>query len=265
MTDPFAKYRREKGPVSKDRQTEAPILTYEVTYLSRGWAILLLLLWTPVMIALTVLMVLYERELDAVPYSTGLRAAAMLLLIASLIVVPLLGPASRRHWALFADRIEIRERPIVPLVGRYRVARLPFREIAAARLGEALNGMNIFEVQTRDGARFRLAPRHIGGGRHVQLDVAGFDSFVGAIGETIDRSGVQRPPGEALHTLTSGLAGLVILGTVCALLAALCGLGAYIVLSEGELLGAQLLLFTAPFLLLFGALFLTRWRKWRAV
>jgi hypothetical protein len=263
VTDAFAKYRARRAAKAA-APPETHIQTYEVIYLSRGWAILMLLLWTPVVIGLIILMVLYERELNDIPYSTGMRVVAMLLLIASVIIVPLLGPTSRRRWVLFDDRIEIRERPFIPLLGRYRGARLPFGEIAVARLGEVISGMSIFEVQARDGSRFRLAPRHIGSGKQVQIDHDGFDAFIDAIRTAIERSGVPRPPGEELHTVTSGIVGVVILGTMCALLSALGLLGAFIVLSEGEPIGFQLIAFVAPFALLFWGLFVARWRKWRS-
>lgn len=265
MSDAFARIRaRRAATIGGPAAADVPIQTYEALYLNRGWATILFLLWTPVVIGGIVLMVFYEGQLNAIPYSTGPRVAFLALLITLMALVPLLGPTSRRHWALFADRIEIRERPFVPLLGRYRSARVPFGAIAVARLGEALSTMNIFELQTRDGARFRLAPRTVGRGKEGRIDHDGFAAFIDAIRTAIDRSGVPRPPGEELRTVTSGFTGVVVLFVICLLLGALVLLGAYIVLSDGEPVGFQMIAFALPFLLLFGGLLAARWRKRRA-
>jgi len=260
VTDAFARYRARRA--AKPAAEAVPIQVYEALYLHRGWAMLLLLLWAPVALGGIVLMVLYEGELNAIPYSTGMRVAFMLLMLASLALVPLLGPTSRRQWTLFADRVEIRERPFVPLVGPYRRARIPFGEIAVARLGEALSAMKLFEIQTKDRRRFRLAPRTVGSGKQGRIDHEGFDAFIDAIRNAIDRSGIPRPPGEELRTPTSGFVGVVILGAICVFLGALVLLGAFIVLNDGEPLGFQLMAFALPFVLLFSGLFMARWRKW---
>lgn len=232
--------------------------------LNRGWAMILLLAWTPIVLGAIILMVLHERELNAIPYSTGMRVAAMLLLIASMIAVPLVLPTSRRRWTLFADQIEIRERPLVPLIGASRSARLGFADIAAARLGEMLSGAALFELQARDGRRFRLLVTTIGKGRQARQDHEGFAAFIETIRGAIDRSGVPRPPGEELRMATSGLTGVAILGVATALLAFFILAGLYIVAAEGEPGGLQLIAFMTPLFLIFGGLFLNRLRKWRA-
>lgn len=231
--------------------------------MSRGWTILLLVLWAPIVVGGVILLFSYEGELNAIPYSTGPRVLFMLLLLASLIAVPLLLPSSYRTWTLFPDRIEIRQRPVIPLFGVYRRARLSFDEIAAARMGEALSTMSILELQSRSGARYRLAPRHIGKGKEAHIDEAGFHAFVESIRATIVASGTVLPPGEELHLPSGGFVGIVSLGSVCALLGAI-GLAGLVIASDGELVGLQLIMFVTPFLLLFGGLFLARWRKWRA-
>ncbi len=264
MADAFAKWRNRRAARPAAPQAAAPVAEYKTIYLNRGWSGIMLLLWTPIVVALILVMVLHEAELNAIPYSTGLRVLAMLLAFASLAVVPLVLPTSRRGWTLWRDAVEIRERPYVPLLGRYRHARLPFAEIAIARKGELLSGMEMFELEDRNGRRYRLLPASVGSGKAATIDHQGFAGFIDVIRETIRASGVAVPPGEELRTATSGLAGVVILSLVTALFGLLCAFGAYLLLAEGEPVGMQALGFGMPFLLLFGGLALNRWRKWRA-
>ncbi|BCW89510.1 hypothetical protein sos41_26760 [Alphaproteobacteria bacterium SO-S41] len=264
MADAFAKWRNRRAATPPAAAPPRPVADYKTLYLNRGWSGLLLLLWTPVVVALIVVMVLHERELNDIPYSTGMRVLAMLLLFASLVCVPLLGPTTRRHWTLWPDAVEIRQRPYVPLLGLYRHRRLAFADIAVARLGELLSGMAMFELQARDGRRFRLLPTTIGSGKAATVDHAGFDRFIDTIRETIRASGLPVPPGEELRTATSGLTGVVILSIVTALFGLLCAVGAFILITEGEPVGMQMIGFGLPFALLFGGFMLNRWRKWRA-
>lgn len=266
MNDPFDRFRKRRearSTASASAPAVVQIAQYEVLFLNRGWSIALLLAWTPLVLGLIVLMFLYERELNDVPYSTGLRVLVLLLLLVSVALVPLLGPTSRRHWTLWPDAVEIRERPYIPLFGRYRSARLPFGEIAVARKGELLSGMELFELEARDGRRFRLLPTTIGSGKAAMVDHVGFGGFIEAIREAIHASGAPVPPGEELRTVTSGLTGVAILGTITALFLA-GGLAGVAVLLTGEPIGLQTLAFTVPLGLLFGGMFANRWRKLRA-
>lgn len=268
MSDPFTRLRRKQAErvnaaPAATGTPEAPVATYKVLFLNRGWAMALLLIWTPLAGSLIVLMIMNEAALNAIPYSTGLRVLAMLLFFASLIVVPLLVPTTRRHWTLWRDAVEIRERPYVPLLGRYRRARLPFAEIAIARKGELLSGIELFELEGRDRRRFRLLPTSIGSGKAAVSDHAGFANFIEAIRETISASGAPVPPGEELRTVTSGLTGVVILGVITALFGA-AALAGVVLLMTGEAIGLQILAFMVPFGLLFGGLLRDRWRKWQA-
>jgi hypothetical protein len=264
MADPFAKWRSKQAARPAAPQAAVPIADYRTTYLNRAWSGILLVLWTPIVLALIIVMVLHERELNEIPYSTGMRVFAMLLAFASLAFVPLVLPTSRRHWTLWPDAVEIRQRPYVPPFGRYRHVRLAFADIAVARLGEMLSGMELFELQARDGSRFRLLPTSTGSGKSATIDHAGFDRFIATIRETIRASGLPVPPGEELRTATSGLAGVVILSTITALFGTLCAAGAFVLLTQGEPVGLQMIGFGLPFGLLFGGLALNRWRKWRA-
>lgn len=264
MSDAFAKWR-EKRTARRPAATPAttPVSEYRSTYLNRGWAALLLLLWTPVVLTGLIYMFLNEGALNAIPYSTGPRVLVMLLAFASLALVPMLGPASRRHWTLWPDAIEIRQRPCIPLLGVYRHVRLPFADIAVARKGEMLSGMEMFELQDRRGRRFRLLPTTIGSGKAGRIDHHGFDTFIAAIRATIHASGVPVPRGEELRMPTSGLIGVIILSLITALMGALCVFGVVFVL-QGEPVGMQALAFGVPFGLLFAGLTRNRWRKWRA-
>ena len=264
MADPFAKWRNRRAASPPAATPSRPVAEYKTLYLNRGWSGILLLLWTLVVVGLIIVMVLHERELNEIPYSTGLRVLAMLLLFASLAFVPLVLPTSRRHWTLWPDAVEIRQRPYVPLLGLYRHTRLAFADIAVARLGEMLSGMEMFELQARDGRRVRLLPTAIGSGKAATVDHAGFDRFIDQIRETIRASGLPVPPGEELRTATSGLKGVVILATITLLFGLLCAVGAIVLLTEGEAVGMQMIGFGLPFALLFGGLALNRWRKWRS-
>lgn len=262
--DPFSKWReRRKPPAALAPAAAGPLASYRVNYVNRGWAILLLFAWMPIMLALIVWMVMNERVIkDAVSWGTGLMVLCMLTLLASLVVVPM-AAASRRVWTLFADRLEIVQRPFVPLLGPYRRASLPLGEIAAARMGEALNGMQVFEIEAQAGGRYRLAPRHLGKGRNVYLDHGGFADFVDGIGAAIVAAGHPRPPGERLKMPGNGFSGVAILSVITALLGALCVFGLWAALS-GESVGVQALALGVPLTALFAGLLRNRWTKWRA-
>lgn len=265
MSDPFAKWRSQRSAKAETRTAvpAEPVAIYETTYVSRGWAILLLLAWTPCMVAIIVAMFLNETAIKAaVPYATGLMTLTMLLLMVSLVVVPM-GAASRRRWVLWADRLEIVHRPFIPLVGPYRRASIRLDDIAAARMGEALNGMPVLELEAKTGGRYRLAPKHVGKGRNVRLDLGGFEDFVDRIGTTIVAAGFERPPGETLKTASSGITGIVVLAVSTALCGALCLFGVYATF-DGAPVGMQALAFGVPLTLIFAGLLRSRWAKWRS-
>ncbi len=263
MSDPFAKIRSRRKAQATAAKDETPLATYATPYLNRVWSILLLLGWAPIMVALTVWMALSEQEIKAaIPYGTGAMVLGMFTLFASLIFVPMLA-GSRRAWTLFADRLEIVHRPFIPLLGVYRRVSLPLGEIAAARMGEALNAMPIVEIESAAGARYRMVPKHLGKGRGVHLDVAGFEAFINQIGNAIVAAGYPRPKGEHMDTAGSGLSAVVILAIITALLGVLCLFGIWATLT-GEAIGMQALALGAPLILLFAGLLRSRWAKWRA-
>ena len=267
MTAPFERIRLRRKPAPPAQAAAAaaaPVQVYEALFLRRGLSLLLVLVWTPVVIGIFVLIVVYEREMNAIPYSLGPRVFLSLAALASLALVPLLGPTSRRRWTLFPDRIEILERPYVPGFGRRRRASIPFRQIAFARLGEELNTMHVLELESADGRRFRLRAANVGKGNDVRLDTEGFNQFIQTIRETIIASGAPLPPGEELKTATSGFLGIVILAVMTAFLGALVLVGVVMTLMSGEAVGLSLSGFILPFALLFGGLLAARWRKWRA-
>ncbi|MFT3808851.1 MAG: hypothetical protein QM698_02950 [Micropepsaceae bacterium] len=265
MSDPFAKWRarRAERPVQPAAPPEAKAVVYETPYVNRGWAVLLLFGWAPFMIALVLLMALNERAIkETIPYATGAMTLGFLVLMGSLVAVPMLA-ASRRSWTLTSAGLAISERPLIPLMGPRRHAVLPLGEVAAARMGEALNGMPIFEIEAKGGARYRIAPRHVGRGRNVRLDFSGFEDFVDAIGDAIEAAGHALPPEQTLRTAASGLTGVVVLGIATAFFAALCLFGLW-ALVGGEPVGMQALAFGVPLTLLFTGLLRSRWAKWRS-
>lgn len=265
MSDPFAKWRARQveRPVHPTASPEAKALVYATLYVNRGWSVLLLLGWAPFMFALVVLMALNEQTIkNAIPYATGLMTLSFFLLMGSLVAVPMLA-ASRRSWTLNDDGLTILQRPMIPLLGLYRRAVLPLEEIAAARMGEALNTMPILEIEAKGGARFRIAPKHVGKGRDARLDFSGFEDFVEAIGEAIEAAGHVLPPEQTLKTAGSGLAGIVALGIATAFFVALCLFGLWATVG-GEPVGLQALAIGVPLTLLFAGLLRNRWRKWRA-
>jgi hypothetical protein len=265
MSDPFAKWREKRlqRPAQPSAPPQAEPLVYATHFVNRGWAALLLLGWAPFMFALVVWMALNEQTIkNAIPYATGVMTLSFFLLMASLVAVPMLA-ASRRSWTLTPGSLKTVQRPIIPLLGPYRHAVLPLGEVAAARMGEALNGMPIFEIESKGGARYRIAPRHVGKGRDVRLDFSGFEDFVDAIGEAIEAAGHVLPPEQTLKTAGSGLAGIVVLGVATAFFAALCLFGLWATV-DGEPVGVQALAFGVPLTLLFAGLLRNRWTKWRA-
>jgi hypothetical protein len=263
VSDPFAKIRARRRPQPAVATDDVPLASYATPYFNRVWAILILLAWAPIMIALTVWLALSERAIkDAMDYGTGVMVLAMFALFASLVFVPMMA-GSRRAWTLYADRLKIVQRPFVPLLGRYRNVALPLGDIAVARMGEALNAMPIVEIEATSGARYRLVPKHIGKGRDVTLDIAGFETFVDRIGAAIVAAGYPRPPGERMDTPGSGLSGVVILSVITGLLGALSLFGIWMVIS-GEPVGMQALALGGPLMLIFAGLLRSRWAKWRS-
>ncbi len=270
MTNPFERILKRRPQAQAVQPGASPqggtIQVYEALFIRRGISILLLALWTPLALGVLVMMFLFEGELNAIPYSTGLRVLLAVLVLSSIAFVPLLVPTSRRRWVLFADRVEISERPLVPGFGRRRSIRLRFTDIRHARMGESLNAdMPTLELESRDGRRFGLRPNVVGKGRDARLDTAGFDRFVETIRQTILASGAPLPAGEELKTATSGFFGIVVLAGLTAFFGALAIAGLVIVVAWGEPVGLQMVAFMAPFALMFGGWLMVRWRKWRAL
>lgn len=274
-TDRFARWRLRKAPTPASTASTshpnagavaatAPVgPTYSTIFMSRGWALLLTVLWLPCALAMIVLFLSDDANWSGIPYETGLRVATFFLIAFSL-VLPMLLCTSRREWQVHADHVAIRYRPLIPLLGPYRLYELPYGEIAFARKGEMLNGLPILEIESRGGIRHRLPPRHIGQGKAVHSDLAGFEAFIEQLRSAIAQAGIALPPGEELRTFTSGLVGIIVLGAITLFFAALSLMGVYIAIPIGEPAGVELLAFVAPFALLFGGLLADRWRKWLA-
>jgi hypothetical protein len=115
--------------------------------------------------------------------------------------------ALRRHrWTIDANAVLIEERPLVPLMGRRRVRRVPFGGIAA--LSNVQNGAEeVLALTTRDGERFALPPgRAPSGGQDLASFAARLQAAITAAGgvapPVTDGLGFwNRPPGLALLSI----------------------------------------------------------------
>ena len=103
--------------------------------------------------------------------------------------------ALRRHrWTIDADAVLIEERPLVPLMGRRRVRRVPFGAIAS--LSNVQNGADeLLALTTRDGERFALPPvRAPSDGLVPKPDQEGLDAFAARLQAAMTAAGVAAPP-----------------------------------------------------------------------
>jgi hypothetical protein len=120
--------------------------------------------------------------------------------------------ALRRHrWTIEANAVLIEEHPLVPLMGRRRVQRVPFGAVAAL----SSDGMDELALTTRDGRRFVLPPgRAPRGGPVRKLDQKELSTFAARLQAAMTAAGSiappvtdglgfwNRPPGLALLSIT---------------------------------------------------------------
>lgn len=103
--------------------------------------------------------------------------------------------ALRRHrWTIDSDAVLIEERPLVPLTGRRRVRRVPFRVIAAlSRVQNAAD--ELLTIITRDGERFVLPPSLVPGDGLIRVpDQAGLTAFADQLQAAMTSAGRAAPP-----------------------------------------------------------------------
>jgi len=218
VSDAFARWR-ERQALRPPRATPpaAAIAEYKaLNYLNRAWTLPLLLLWGAAVIGVVLAFVLYEQDIKAaVPYATLWMVLSFLAVLGSMSFI-FFALLRRREWRLYADRLEVSQRPIVWPFGFRRAAVIPLADIAEAAQAELFGGMRVVEITTRQGVSWRLSPGNIGSGRNVRRDDAGFDTFVDEIAETIAEAGLPVPAGERLHTLWDTNLGLGLLGLLVA-------------------------------------------------
>ena len=118
----------------------------------------------------------------------------------------------RRHrWTIEADAVLIEERPLVPMIGRRRVRRVPFGAIASL----SNVGADELALTTRDGEHFVLSPgRAPRGGPVRTLDRQELAAFATRLQAAMTAAGGvalpvtdglgfwNRPPGLALLSIT---------------------------------------------------------------
>jgi len=118
----------------------------------------------------------------------------------------------RRHrWTIEADAVLIEERPLVPMIGRRRVRRVPFGGIASL----SNVGADELALTTRDGEHFVLPPgRAPRGGPVRKLDRQELTAFATRLQAAMTAAGGvalpvtdglgfwNRPPGLALLSIT---------------------------------------------------------------
>ncbi len=176
--------------------------------------------------------------------------------------------ALRRHrWTIEADAVLVEERPLVPLIGRRRVRRVAFGEIAS--LNNVSNGPDeLLALTTRDGERFVLPPVRVRGDGPVPWpDQEALTAFASRLQAAMTAAGSVAP------AVTDGLGfwnrppGLALLGVV--FLASL-ALAAVVLWSlwEGAIIRARsheaaALLVALPILI--GWLLRRSWRRRRSV
>lgn len=105
-----------------------------------------------------------------------------------------LASARRHRWTIAADAVQIEERPLVPMIGRRRVRRVPFSDIAS--LSNVSGGAEeLLALTTRDGERFVLpAVRTRGAGPRPMPDQEGLASFAARLQAAMAAAGSVVPP-----------------------------------------------------------------------
>lgn len=111
----------------------------------------------------------------------------------ALFVVLLLAVMRKHRWTLQPGALLIEEKPLVPFTGRRRTRHLGLGEIAL--LSRVQNGADdVIEVRATTGARFRMGPAALPGGRLRAMDTAGLEAFAAQLRHAIAAAGHQAPP-----------------------------------------------------------------------
>jgi hypothetical protein len=154
----------------------------------------------------------------------------------ALFVVLILAVSRRHRWTLQPGALLIEERPLVPLTGRSRGARLGFADIVL--LSRVQNGADdMIEVQSRAGARFRMGPAALAGGGLRARDTAGLEAFAAQLREAIGVAGHQAPPLLDGLSFWNRMPGLLFTGLLLALSLGFSGLVLVGIFSGAEVRG----------------------------
>lgn len=199
---------------------------------------------------------------DLLPLVLGSLGGFVALFVALLLTV------MRKHrWTLEPGALLIEEKPLVPLTGRRRTARLGFGEIAL--LSRVQNGADdVIEVQGRTGRHFRMGPASLPGPRLRNMDVAGLESFAARLHQAIAAAGHQAPPILDGMGFWNRAPGLAFIGLLLVLSLALAGVSGVGILSGAEVRGSSGGQAAAILLLLpvgVGWMLRKAWRRRRAV
>ena len=136
----------------------------------------------------------------------------------------MLGALRRHRWTIDTEAVLIEERPLVPLMGRRRVRRVAFGEIAS--LSNVQNATDdLLTLITRDGARFMLPPGLAAGDGLMRApDQVGLSAFAGQLQAAMAAAGRAPPPvtdGLGFWNRPAGLALLSIMFLASLALAAI--------------------------------------------
>lgn len=167
-------------------------------------------------------------------------------------------------WRLYPDRLEIEERPDIPLVVKRVRAVIPFRDIKAVSLTARFGGTNEFELVTSAGGNYRLTPHsNHGGPGNYHFDHAGFRAFLNKVQDTVAAAGVDPPPVQPRLGAWASPIGLIALGfgTALGVVGVLVSLWS---ISRGKPDGLKVLLLSFAFTAICGASFFAGWRGYQA-
>lgn len=197
----------------------APLSIYEGALFRRRQGLVYLAIW--MLLATTLLGWIMQSPYtasQALKHAPGFFVPLGLLGMAS-ILIPFAASFYRRRWTVFADRIEISERPSLRIFGFARQAVVPLRDIAMVQLAEAPGELSEFDLRTHGSRLYRIAAARIRDGKQSQIDEAGFAAFVSSIEAALAAAGLPRPQGSMRLTVFDTLPGLVCITAIAALCA----------------------------------------------
>lgn len=150
-----------------------------------------------------------------------------------LFLVLVLASLRRHRWTIEPGALLIEERPLVPLTGRRRTARLDFADIAA--LSRVQNHADdVILVQSRAGAGYPMGPGALPGTGLRNVDTAGLEAFAVRVRGAIAAAGDQAPPILDQLGFWNRAPGLAFIGLLLLLALALAVLVVWSILAGAE-------------------------------